>query len=88
MTDHVETNTHVLHVSHLLTADAVFPHPGAKCAGVETKEYRRPVFTLDSPTGFLQHLEDVSVFQLGKGFDVLHCQFPCLREGIEPVQYL
>jgi DNA-binding NarL/FixJ family response regulator len=34
----------------------VFPHPEAKCAGVE---YRNPRFPLDAPSGFLQHLVPV-----------------------------
>jgi len=68
--------------------DAVFPYPGAKSAGVDTKESRCPVFSLDAPTGFLEHLEDVVMFQLGEGFDVLPFQFLCLPERIEAVQYL
>ena len=44
---------------------AVFAHPGAQGAGVETKEERSPFLPLDSPTGSLEHLEDVIVFQLG-----------------------
>jgi hypothetical protein len=72
----------------MLTVYAVFPHPGAKSAGVKTKDYCCPGFPLDSPTGFLEHLKDVVLFQLGKGFDILPCLFPCLPESIKPVQYL
>jgi hypothetical protein len=54
-----------------LPADAIFSHPGAKSAGVETKEYRCPVFPLDSPTGSLEHLENMILFQLDEGFDIL-----------------
>jgi hypothetical protein len=54
-----------------LPAKAVFPHPGAKGAGVETKEHRCPVLPLDPPSGFPEHLEDVVLFQLGEGLDLL-----------------
>jgi hypothetical protein len=58
-----------LHLFPLLTEDSVFPHPGSKSADVETKEYRCPVFSLDSPTGFLEHLQDVVAFQHGEGWN-------------------
>ena len=61
---------------------------GAQGAGVETKDYRCPGFPLDSPTGFLKHLEDIIAFHLAKGFDVLHFLFPGLTGSLEPVQYL
>jgi hypothetical protein len=51
--------------------DAVFSHPGAKGAGVQTKEYRCAVFTFDAPTGFLKYLEDVVVFEVEERFDLL-----------------
>jgi hypothetical protein len=54
-----------------LTADAIFPHPGTKSAGVETKKYRCPGWPLDTPVGFLEQLEDVVLFNPGKGFDLL-----------------
>ena len=47
----------------LFPYNSVFPHTGAKGAGVETKQYRRAVFTLYAPTGFLENLQDVVVFQ-------------------------
>ena len=72
----------------LLPADAVFVHSGAKGAGVETKEYCRPVCSINSPTGFLEHPEDVVVFQLGQGFDLLPSRFLCFSERIEPLRYL
>jgi hypothetical protein len=56
----------------LLTPDAIFPHPGAKGAGVETKEYRCPGWPLDSPGGFMENLEDVVLFQSGEGLGVLN----------------
>jgi hypothetical protein len=49
----------------LLPEDFQFPHPGAQGTGIETKEFCRPVFTLDSPTGFLEYQKDVVMFQLG-----------------------
>ena len=54
-----------------MPAEAVFPHPGAKGAGVETQEQRRPVLPLDPPSGFPEHLEGVVLFQLGEGLDLL-----------------
>jgi hypothetical protein len=57
--------------SGLLPAEAVFPHPGAKGAGIETEKSRCPVFPLDAPTGFLEHMEDVIVFQVGEDLDIL-----------------
>jgi hypothetical protein len=72
----------------LLTDDAVFPHPGAKCAGIETKKSRCSVFSFDSPAGFLQNLNDVVVFQIDKGFDVLTSRLICIVGRIEVVQYL
>ena len=53
-----------------LPPDAELPHPGAKGAGVETKEERGPVLPLDAPLGVLEHLEDVVVFHLVNGLDV------------------
>lgn len=55
----------------LFAADAVFAHPGAQGAGVETPQKRGAVFPLDPPAGFLQHLEVVVPFQVGQGLDVL-----------------
>ena len=79
----------LLSVFHILTADAVFPHSAAKSAGVETKDYRCPGFPLDSPTGFLEHLEDIIVFPLAKGFAVVpRLLFPGLPGILEPVQHL
>ena len=45
-----------------MSEDAVFPHPGTKRAGVETKEERCPVFALNAPPGFLEDLQDVVLF--------------------------
>jgi hypothetical protein len=56
-------------LSFLLSSNAQFPHPGAQGAGVETQEECRSVFPLDAPSGLLQHLADMIVFQLGEGFD-------------------
>src|ERR1035437_310768 len=53
-------------VSGVLTTDAVSPHSSPQGAGVETNDERRPVFPLDSPTGFLEHLEYVVTFHLAK----------------------
>jgi hypothetical protein len=36
-----------------------------------TLPYCRPVLPLDAPTGFLEHLEDVVLFQSSEGFDDL-----------------
>jgi hypothetical protein len=72
----------------LFADDAVFPHPCAECAGIETKDSGGSVFPLDSPTGFLEHMEDVVVFQLNEGFDSLAFRLPGLAERIETVQYL
>src|SRR6185369_11823504 len=72
----------------LLTADAVFLHPGAKSAGIETEEQRCPVLAINAPTGFQEHLEDVVVFHIGEGFDVRPCKLLCLPGRIEPVQHL
>src|SRR6185369_5045287 len=71
-----------------LSGNAVFPHPGSKSAGVETKDSRSPVFTLNAPTGFLENLEDMVLFQFGKGFDVPPCRLLCLQGYVEPVQDL
>jgi hypothetical protein len=60
-----------LHVFHLLTKDTVFPHSGTKSAGVQTKKYRCPGWPLYAPPGFAEHLEDVVMFNPGKGFDLL-----------------
>ena len=87
MADHSEA-LKVLHLFPLLTSDAVFPHPGAKSAGVETKEYRRSVFPFDAPAGFLKHLKDMVLFQIGDGFDILPYQFSCLPDRLEPVHNL
>ena len=62
MTDHIEYFVSFACVN-LLTANAVFPHPGAKSNGVEIKDYRRPVLPLDPSTGFLEHLKYVVMFQ-------------------------
>ena len=67
---------------------SVFAHPGAKRAGVEIKKYRCPVFSLDSPTGFLENMEDVVLLQIGEGFDILPIQFSRLPERIKLVQNL
>jgi hypothetical protein len=61
-----------------LPPDAVFPHSGAKGAGVETQEQRSPVLPLDSPAGFPEYLEDMIVFQPGEGLDLLPLFFPTL----------
>jgi len=55
----------------LLTPYAVFAHACAQSTRVETKDNRRPFFSFDAPTGFLQHLEDVALLQIGKIFDVI-----------------
>ena len=75
-------------VVHLLTADAILPDPGAQRAGIETEEHRRPVLPLDAPPGFLEHLENVVLFQSDEGLDVLAGQFPFLAERVEPVHDL
>src|ERR1043166_8387823 len=49
--------------------NAVFPDPAAQGAGIETEEYRRPGFPLDSPAGFLEHLADVVALHLAKRLD-------------------
>jgi len=54
----------------LLADNTVFPHAGAKSAGIEVKEYRSAVFPLDAPPCLLQHLKDMVVFQNGEGFDL------------------
>jgi hypothetical protein len=83
-----EADILVIHVILLLSDDAVYPHPGAKGAGVETKQQRCAVCPLDSPSGFLEHLEDMVVFQLVEGFDLLPCRIRGLPERIEVVQHL
>ena len=55
----------------LLPHNAVFPHPGAKGACVDAQDYCCSVFPLDSPTGFQEHIEDMVVFQLNQGFDII-----------------
>ena len=54
-----------------LTTDAGFEHAGAKGAGVESENGRRPVFSLDAPAGLLEHLADMIVFHGGEGFELL-----------------
>lgn len=53
------------------TDNAVFPHTGAKGAGVETKNSCCPVFPLDAPTGSQENPEDVVVLQIAERFEVL-----------------
>ena len=77
-----------LNLRRLVANDAGFPHPGAKGAGVETKEYRRAVFPFYAPPGFQENLVDVVVFQLGKGFYFLPCQISGLGKCAEAVHDL
>src|SRR6185369_3334107 len=72
----------------LLTVDAVFLHPGAKGAGVETKDQSCSVFTINAPTGFQEHLQDIVMFHLGEDFDVIPFTHLYLHGRIEPVQHL
>jgi hypothetical protein len=54
---------YALLVVDTLTEDAVFPHPDAKCVGVETQKNSCTVFSLDPQTGIMEHLKDVILFQ-------------------------
>lgn len=79
---------YILNYIPLLPDDAVFPHPGAKGAGIEAKEYCSAFFPLDSPTDLLEYIEDVILFEQGESLDLTTCLFFCLPERIEAVQYL
>ena len=71
-----------------LPADAVFTHPGAQGAGVQAQKYRGSVFTLDTPPGIFEHLKDMIVFKVGKGFDAVSRYFLRDPARIKPVQHL
>src|SRR6185369_4845459 len=72
----------------LLPGDAVFPHSCTKSAGVQTKDSGCSALPFNAPTGFLENLEDVVLFQFGKGFDVPPCRLLRLRGHVEPIQDL
>jgi len=56
--------------------------------GLISSSSAAPFFPSDWPTGFLEHLEDVVVFQLVESFDVLSCLLLRLVECIEVAQNL
>ena len=66
----------------------VLPHPGAEGAGVEAEEYSRPVFPLDPPAGFFEHLKDVVMFEFHERFIVPANLFLSFFERIKTIQNL
>ena len=66
----------------------MFLHPEAKRAGIEVKEQGCSVFPLDSPAGFPEDLENMVMFNLGEGFDLLPCRFSGFLDGVETVHNL
>src|SRR5512140_1387320 len=72
----------------LCASDALFPHPAAKRAGVDTQHGCRAFFTLYPPSGLLQRLDDVLAFDIDEGLAVLLPFFAGLQGVYEPVQDL